>query len=137
MILEEIIAYGHPLVLAKHKSTIEITKEVFLTKKGDCIIAVNASKSCFDLNEKTKGILKEGKKIKFVFEANGIKDELIAFGDKNLLLESTVSFVIRKSDFIDERTIAVKANKAAFELKRELIKELKNPNTKLIIRLIV
>ncbi|MBU5687864.1 MAG: DUF371 domain-containing protein [Candidatus Aenigmarchaeota archaeon] len=137
MILEEIIAYGHPLVLAKHKSTIEITKEVFLTKKGDCIIAVNASKSCFDLNEKTKRILKEGKKIKFVFEANGIKDELIAFGDKNLLLESTVSFVIRKSDFIDERTIAVKANKAAFELKRELIKELKNPNTKLIIRLIV
>ncbi|MEM5777730.1 MAG: DUF371 domain-containing protein [Candidatus Aenigmatarchaeota archaeon] len=137
MILEEIIAYGHPLVSAKHKSTIEITKECFLTKKGDCIIAINANKSCFDLKEKTKEILKEGKKIKFVFKANNIKDEVIAFGNKNLLLFNPISFVIRKSNFIDERTIAVKASKAAFELKRELIKELKNPNTKLIVRLIV
>jgi len=136
MILEEIVAFGHQLVLAKHKTTIEVTKEDFLTRRGDCIIAVNANKACFDLNEKTKNFLKSGKKIKFVFEANGIKDEVIAYGSKNLLLESKISFVIRKSSFIDDRTIAINANKAACDLKRELIKELKNPNTKLLVRLI-
>ncbi|MBU5688061.1 MAG: DUF371 domain-containing protein [Candidatus Aenigmarchaeota archaeon] len=137
MILEEIIAYGHSLVSAKHKTTIEVTKEDFLTKRGDCIIAIKANKSCLDLNEKTKRVLKEGKKIKIFFEANNVIDELIAYGSKNLLLNSPTSFVIRKSQFIDQRTIAINANKAAFELNKDLIKELKNPNTKLIIRLMV
>ncbi|MFH8080370.1 MAG: DUF371 domain-containing protein [Candidatus Aenigmatarchaeota archaeon] len=137
MILEEIVAQGHPLISAKHKTTIEITKENFLTKNGDCIIGINANKACFDLSKKTKNILLKGKMIRFVFQANDMSDELVAFGSKNLLLSNKTSIVIRKSSFIDDRTIAIKSNKAACEIKRELIKELKNPNTKLIIRLIV
>ncbi|MCX8179592.1 MAG: DUF371 domain-containing protein [Candidatus Aenigmarchaeota archaeon] len=137
MILEEIVAYGHPLISAKHKTTLEITKENFLTKRGDCIIAVNADKSCFDLANTTKKFLKQGKKLKFVLIANNIKDEIVAFGHEKLILKNPTSLVIRKSSFIDDRTIALKADKAAKDIKRELIEELKNTNTKLIVRLIV
>jgi hypothetical protein len=135
--MEKIVAFGHELVQAKHKTTIEITKENFLTKRGDCIIAVKADKACFDLRDEFKMALKQEKKVKIVFEINGIKDEVIAFGSKELLLESKTSIVIRKSSFIDDRTIAIRANKSAADLDRRLVEELKNPNAKLIVRMIV
>ncbi|MGB9674949.1 MAG: DUF371 domain-containing protein, partial [Nanopusillaceae archaeon] len=34
---------GHKLVKATHKSTLEITKDNFLTERGDCIIGINSS----------------------------------------------------------------------------------------------
>ena len=42
----------------------------------------------------------------------------------NPCFNSDKDIVIRKSDFRDERTLAVKADKAAFELSRELIKNI-------------
>jgi len=137
MAFDEIVAFGHSLVQAKHKTTVEITKEDFLTEKGDCIIAVKANKACFDIDKRVKESLKKGKKIKILLEVNGIKDEIIAYGSKELALESKTSIVIRKSSFIDERTLAIKADKSAAELDRKLIEELKNPKAKLIVRLIV
>jgi hypothetical protein len=137
MISEEIVAFGHSLVRARHKTTIEVTKEEFLTKKGDCIIAVKANKACFDFSDELKKALKQDKKVKIILEVNGIKDEVIAFGSSELLLESKKSIVIRKSSFIDDRTIAIKANKSAADLDRRLVEELKNPKAKLIVRLIV
>ncbi len=137
MLLEEIQAFGHYLILAKHKTTIEVTRENFLTKRGDCIIGIKANKSCFDLSEKTKKFLREGKKIKFVFQVDDIADEVIAYGSKDLLLQNQTSFVIRKSSFIDDRTIAINADKASCDLKRDLVEALKNPNAKLLIRLMV
>jgi hypothetical protein len=137
MIFDEIVAFGHKLVQAKHKTTIEITKEDFLTEKGDCIIAVKSDKACFDVDDEVKAALKQGKRIRILFKVNGIKDEVIAYGSKELLLESKTSIVIRKSSFIDERTLAIKANKSASELDRRLIEELKNPKAKLIVRLVV
>ncbi|RLF17024.1 MAG: DUF371 domain-containing protein, partial [Thermoprotei archaeon] len=38
-IVEEIIAWGHPNIRALHRSTMEITKEPYVTPRGDCIIA--------------------------------------------------------------------------------------------------
>ncbi|MBU5689619.1 MAG: DUF371 domain-containing protein [Candidatus Aenigmatarchaeota archaeon] len=136
MILEEIIAFGHEKVLAKHKTTIEITRENFLTKNGDCIIAVNANKSCFDLNENLKSVLKSGEKIIFEIEVNGKKDKITAFGSNQLDLSNKTSIVIRKSNYIDDRTIAINADKAACNIRRDIIEELKNPKAKLILRVI-
>ncbi len=137
MIFDEIVAAGHKLIKAKHKTTIEITKEDFLTEKGDCIIGIKADKACFDLKDEVKMALKQGKKVKIVLEVNGIRDEVIGFGSKELILESKTSIVIRKSSFIDDRTVAIKANKSAADLNRRLVEELKNPDAKLIVRLIV
>lgn len=133
---EKIISFGHNLVSGEHNTTVEITKEGFLTKNGDCIIGINANKSCFDLDKKTKDYLKSGKKVLFEIEVNGKKDRINAFGSEDLILTNKTSIVIRKSSYIDDRTIAIKADKAACDIRRDIIEELKNPNTKLILRVI-
>ena len=59
MISEEVIFEGHPNVQSLHPRTIEITKDKNLTLKGDCIIGVNANKSCKDLLPKIKEKIKK------------------------------------------------------------------------------
>ena len=132
---EEILAYGHPNILSNHKTTIEITKDNNLTKNGNCIIGVKANKSCFDLNKNIKNSLKEGRNIKITFCVDNIIDEIIAKGSPNLILENKKDIVIRKSDFIDDRTLAINANKAACDIKRDIIESLKNKNNKIKIEL--
>ncbi|RLI98790.1 MAG: DUF371 domain-containing protein, partial [Candidatus Aenigmatarchaeota archaeon] len=41
--------------------------------------------------------------------------------------------VVRKSDFIDERTLAILADKAACDIKREIIEKMKNPEAQMKI----
>lgn len=135
VVREEIIAYGHPKIKATHETTIEITKEKKLTDKGDCIIAVKANKACKDLNELLKNFLKLAQAVKITISANGIEDEILAFGSPILKLTSDKSIVIRKSDFIDDRTLAIMSNKAACDLDRRLVEELKNPKTEVVIRI--
>jgi len=132
---EEIIAYGHPNITANHKTTFEITKEENLGKEGDCIIGVKANKACKDLSEEFKNGLKEGKKVEIKIEVEGISDKIIAFGSPALKLSDEKSIVIRKSDFIDKRTLAILADKAACDIKREIIEKMKNPQTKMRILL--
>ena len=64
-ILEEIDDYGHENILCTHTTTIEITKENHLTKKGNCILGICASKACFDLNSELKKNLQKKKNLKF------------------------------------------------------------------------
>jgi len=129
-------AYGHPNIKATHKTTFEITKENYLTEKGDCIIAIKAEKACKDLPEKLKQLIKTDQtKITIELEANGEKEIIHAQGSKNLKLTSPTSIVIRKSTYIDERTLAIKANKAAKDINKKLINKLKNPNTQLTIKI--
>ena len=137
MIKETIVCYGHENVKATHRSTLEITKEDYLTPRGDCIICIKASKALRDLDEKIKEALKSGKKVKIRIIVDGIVDELEAFGDSRLSFESDFSMVIRKSDYVDGRTLAIKANKAAKDIKRELIEKLKNPGQRAVVELIV
>ena len=50
-IIEEITAYGHENILGTHKTTLEITKEDSLTKRGDCVIAIAANKAISELSQ--------------------------------------------------------------------------------------
>jgi hypothetical protein len=43
---------------------------------------------------------------------------------------------VRKSDYISNRTLAIRADKAACDLKRLLAKELRNPKQKVKITMI-
>jgi len=132
---EEIIAYGHPNITAMHKTTFEITKASEIKKDADCIIGVKANKACKDLRQEFKNALKDGRKIKITIEAEGISDKIIAYGSPALELSHPEDIVIRKSDFIDDRTLAILADKAACDLKRELVEKLKNPKTEIRITL--
>ena len=51
----------------------------------------------------------------------------------NKSFNSDKEMVIRKSDFIDERTLAIKADKAAFELDKDLVVFLKEKKSKINI----
>jgi hypothetical protein len=139
MQVEEVIhAFGHENVLATHRSTLEITKEPHLTKEGDCIIAVSADKALADLNEKFKrGLLNENAHVAILIEANNVTDTVFAQGSPQLLLAHPSDIVVRRSSHICDRTLAVKASKAACDLPRKLVQNLRNPKQEVKITLTV
>ena len=122
-------AFGHKNVLATHRNTIEITKHKDLSLKGDCIIAVDSD---FEL-KKIKEEIKDNKTIETTIKANNIQDSFTAeinpnFNDKE-------EIVFRRSEFSSKRTLGIRCIKACIDLKEQLIKELKNPETVLEIQI--
>jgi hypothetical protein len=133
-IVEVVEAYGHENVLSTHKTTFEITKETKLTKKGDCIIAVAANKGALQLSPSFKeAVKKEGAKIIITIKAEDIIETVEAYGSPKLLLTHPTDLVVRKSNYICSRTVAIGANKAANDLSRTLVKKLQNPRQKVKI----
>lgn len=122
---EIIVCRGHENVLSTHRTTIEITKEAELTLAGDCIVGVGADKGMLDLSEEFKERLKSECEVEIVFECGGVKDVVHARGSPKLVLDHPSDMVIRKSDYICGRTLAVGADKASIDLKRELVEKLK------------
>lgn len=121
-------ACGHPNILATHKATLEFTRDSDLSLKGDCIVGVNAD---FDVS-KIKQLIasSKNKKILITIKISGnIKEKITARLNPNF--SSDIEFVIRKTDFISERTFAIKADKAAFDLSREFIGFLKEKTNKI------
>ncbi|MFH1055963.1 MAG: DUF371 domain-containing protein [Candidatus Altiarchaeota archaeon] len=126
MTTETIKAKGHINVLSTHNTTLEFTKANHLSKRGDCIIAVAADKSMLNLSDEfKKAVRNENAKVEITIECGGIKDTINAHGHPKLTLTHPADFVVRKSDYICSRTLAIKADKAACDIKRELVEELK------------
>ena len=126
-------AYGHPNILATHKTTLEFTKDKDVSLKGDCIVGANAD---FELSELKQFIkkLKNNKitiTIKTIKKNNKIEETITAEVNKNF--NDNHEFVIRKTDFVSERTFAIKSNKAAFELNRDLIRFLREYRNKISV----
>ena len=135
-VTEVVTAWGHENILATNHSTFEITKDTHLTKRGNCIIGVAANKSFNDLSDQFKTIIKKyGTKITITLEADGERALIEAEGHPKLTLRDSNDMVVRKSIYICRRTLAIKSNKAADDLPRNLIKKLKNPNKRIFIRL--
>jgi hypothetical protein len=122
-------ASGHRNIRATHQTTIEFTKDKTLSLRGNCVVGVNAD---FDAEE-LKRFVKKHKKIRVLLKVNNLEDEIIAEG--NDCFDDEKEVVIRKSDFSSERTLAIKANKAAFELRRDIVEKLKEPEQ--IIKVII
>jgi hypothetical protein len=137
-ITETILAFGHTNIQATHKSTLEITKEAKLSKRGDCIIAVSAHKAIRDLGSEFKeNLRKENAKITMLIEAGDIVEVVNAFGSVRLILTHPTDMVVRKSNYICNRTLAIRADKAACDLSRRLVEKLKNQKQKVKITLTV
>ncbi len=126
-------AYGHPNILGAHKTTLEFTKDKEVSLKGDCIIGVDAD---FDL-EKIRNFTENSidKKItitiKTVSKPKKLQETVLA--EFNPSFNDETEFVIRKTDFVSERTFATSSDKAAFELNRGLINHLKEKKNKIAI----
>jgi len=135
---ETIIAYGHENIQAAHKTTFEITKENTLSMKGDCIIAVSANKALANLSRGFKeNLRKEKAKITILIEAGEVAEVVNAFGSPRLTLTDRANMVVRRSDYICSRTLAVHADKAACDLSRRLVAKLRNPKQKVKIAITV
>jgi hypothetical protein len=132
--IESLIAYGHRNLKGTHKTTLEITKAANVTPEGDCIVAVNADKSLCDLDNSLKVIITQPlSNVTMTLEVDGIIDEIKGFGDPRLPLSSGEDIVCRKSNFVSERTLMVKADKAAADLDRRIIQALKDPEREVYV----
>jgi hypothetical protein len=99
--METIISWGHENVLSLHETTIEVTMEPDLTKKGDCIIGVSADACLLDLSDDFKESARdENTKIMVSFSAGGVRETVIGRGHPDLTFSHKTDMVIRKSDFI-------------------------------------
>lgn len=123
-------AFGHPNILGTHKTTLEFTKDKELTRNGNCIIGVDAD---FDLNELKEFIKKSKLKIIITIETPDQKNKETIKAELNPSFNHNSELVIRKTDFLSDRTLATKANKAAFEINKELIRFLKEKKNKIVV----
>jgi hypothetical protein len=137
--LKEIIhGFGHKNVQSTHHTTLEFTKETNLSRNGDCVLVVSVDKGLIDLSAQFKTALKKvHAELMVKIEADGISEEIHAQGSPNLDLSHPSEMVLRKSEFVSNRTLGIKADKAAGDLSRELVEILKNPKQQAKITLTV
>lgn len=127
----EIPFYGHVNVTSLHPKTIEITTEPNLTPQGDCIIGVSAGCGCKEIPEKIKKrIRSQDSKITITIHANGNSLKITGKGHPDLKLENPHDIVIRKSNFVCPRTLAVGCDLASNDIPKKMIKSLQDPKTK-------
>ncbi|MFH0890090.1 MAG: DUF371 domain-containing protein [Candidatus Aenigmatarchaeota archaeon] len=131
--IERISAYGHNCITSKHDTTFEFTKDKDMDWEGHCIVGVKSDKACSDLSDGLKKAAKEGRKLIIRIKSGEVSDTIIAYGHPDLTLKNTKDIVVRRSGFIDDRTLAVHANKSANDLDRELVRMLKSPRQKISI----
>ena len=125
---ETIHAHGHKNVTSRNRMTLEITKETHLTVRGDCIIALAADKGARDLSPEFKKLAQNEKaRIKITIEASGEIEVVNAHGHPQLSFTHPTDLVVRKSDYTCNRTLAVRADKAAIDLPETLVKKLQDP----------
>ncbi len=131
------MAWGHQNVLAEHPNTLEITKDLDLTKSGDCVIAVGANKGLKALsNDFKRTCQNDAAEITLELRAGGLIECVQGCGSSKLTLSDPSEIVCRKSTHISDRTIMISANKAASDLRRDFVHLLRSPNTTILIRLI-
>ncbi len=135
---ETVFAFGHGNIQAVHPSTLMFTKEKHLSKTGDCIVAVAADKAAADLSQEFKEKLKKpNAKLTIIIEADGVTQQVNALGSPKLALTDPTDMVIRKSDYVSDRTLAIHADKSSNDLPREFVEKLKNPQQKIKITITV
>jgi len=136
-IIEVLYARGHPNVQSTHKTTFQITKEPFLSKRGDCVIAVAATRGIIDLSSKfKKNARHENARITVIIDVDNVKEVVKAQGSKRLTFTHPYDLIVRRSSYVCDRTLAVRADKAACDLSRKLVEKLQNPEQRVKVTLI-
>jgi uncharacterized protein len=137
-VVEQFFAFGNVNVQSLHPSTLMFTKDAHLSLTGDCVVAVAANKAGPDFSSEFKAALqKSNAKLTIQIEADGTTETIRAQGSPKLTLTDPFDLVVRKSDFICSRTLAIKANKSSKDLSKELVKKLMDPKVKAKITLTV
>ena len=129
--------YGHENITAKHKTTLEFTKDKDVSLMGDCMVGVRSDFNLMEIkkfienkaNNKENQLKNKKIKIRIAMIIGNIEEEVNGylnpdFNDPN-------EMVIRKSDFASGRTLVIGADKGACGLSRNLIEMLKEGKKKI------
>jgi hypothetical protein len=137
-VCEYIEAWGHANITAKNRKTVEITKESHLTKRGDCIIAVRASKSARGLSDDFKQAARSSTARIAIIIRTGDQWALVkGWGDPNLTFDHETDLVARTSRYTCGRTVMIRADHAAADFPRAFVHALSEPRRKVKITLMV
>ncbi len=113
---------GHPLISALHATTIEVTKDARLTRRGDCVIGISALKSVADLLPEVQQALKsDGSEVTIRIVVSGQEFVFMGKGDARLTLNHPREIVLRKSNFVSDRTLVISATAAAKDIPRPMV----------------
>jgi uncharacterized protein len=136
---EQRVAFiGHRNIRCLHNNTIEITKAVSLSTRGDCIAGVSASKACNDFDKEFKARFSEsGRRVNLEIKVDEQIFRMHGLTDQRLTLSHDHDIVIRRSNYVCPRTLCVLCNKASFDIPRELVLKLQNPATAAELKIIV
>lgn len=135
MFVDVVRARGHPKVTATHPTTLMITKDEEIGPRADCVLAVGADKSVADLRDNIKRAIRSGNRIEVTIEVRGLEEVIRGQGHEGLTLSDKSDIVIRKSGYICGRTLMIRADKAAVDLRREFIERLKDAESRVLIRI--
>jgi hypothetical protein len=135
-VIQDFYARGHPNMTAKHPTTFEITKQGQLTKRGDCVIAVQATKSLADFLTQFRDLCRRDEaRIIVELRAAGIVESIEGRGSSRLTLSHSSEIVGRKSTYVSDRTLMIRADKGACDINREMVYALKSADTRIQIRI--
>ncbi len=118
---------GHENIRAEHETTLEITREDYLTPRGDCIVGVKASKALTHLNPGLKAILRKdsGRLIVVLISNEGSVEIIKCSGSRDLSLSDEVRMIVRKSKFTSGNTLCINSDKSATDLSREFVESVR------------
>jgi uncharacterized protein len=120
---------GHHNLLGTHRATLEFIRGGELSRNGDCIIGTCAGFSIDDIRRELSG----AGGLTVEIEVNGEIDRFeCQFNDS---FSDSEELVIRKTDFISGRTLGIRATKAACDLRRDIIEQLKDEKTRGTVRI--
>ena len=121
---------GHRNISSSHSNTLEFTKDSNIGKIAHCIVGVSSN---FSL-EKIKKEIKNKKEINIEIRAGKAKDIVKCLANHNFCDNNEI--VIRKSDFISERTLGIRCDKASSDLDKELKEAIKVQGAEITITLL-
>ncbi|MEM2925216.1 MAG: DUF371 domain-containing protein [Methanocellales archaeon] len=136
-VFEVLHAKGHRNITAKHRTTFELTKDVDISRRADCIIGVEVSKAAADLSQEFKNLAKRNDaEITIDIYVEELHERIRGRGSEKLSFTDSRSLVVRRSNYSCGRTLMVQADKAAIDLNRALVEKLKL-GAKIIVQLAV
>lgn len=120
-------ACGHPNINPSHKTTLMITRDEDLTRRGDCIVSVRAGKGLRDLDPRLKEAIRSSKaRIRLSIEVGNLTFSVSGNGDPRLTLSHPTDIVARKSSYVCDRTLMINADKAACDLDSSIVRLLQD-----------
>jgi len=118
------LARGHANITATNRRTLEITKDLYVTRRGDCIVACCAEKAAGELRREVLQALASRGVVVVVIDAGDVQ-EVVTGETPGVAPTSRWRMVVRKSRHVDDSTVAVSADKAAADLNKALVAKLR------------